>query len=211
MRDGQPYDEYLMARIDPNYFRFEIHYEPAKPKSLQTWAYETGALVVVNGGYFRVENERYFPTGLFIVNGQTYGESFGDYAGMFTVDANMARLRWLRAEPYYGEAYQFAMQSFPVLVKPGGALGFPAEMEDNMCARRTVLAQDRSGRFILFASAYSQFTLHQLSKYLVESDLDIDIALNLDGGPSTGLSIVDSGANVPALYGLPIVITVHAR
>ena len=158
-----------------------------------------------------MDGEQYFPTGFFVEDGQVYGESFGSYAGMFTVNENIARLRWLGDEPYRGEPYQFALQSFPLLVKPGGVPGFPAEREDNIPARRTVIAQDRSGRFILFVSDSTQFTLHQLSQYLVDSDLDLDIALNLDGGPSSGMYILPSGTMFPALYELPIVITVHAR
>ena len=211
LSNGAPQDEYLIARVDPNYFRFELHYDSANPKSLQTWAYETGAQLAVNGGYFRVENEQYFPTGLFILDGQSYGASYDDYAGMFTIDGGISHLRWLRAEPYANEPHQFAFQSFPMLVKPGGELGFSAEYEDNMRARRTVIAQDRSGRFILFASAYSYFTLHQLSMYLVNSDLNLDLALNLDGGPSTGLLVLSTGINIPAVSNLPIVITVHTR
>ncbi len=209
--NGVPQDEYLIARIDLGYLRFEIHYDSTNPKDLQTWAYETGAQVVMNGGYFDVANEQYLPTGLLIIDGQTYGESLGDYAGMFVVDGNFGRLLWLRTEPYRNEPHQFALQSFPMLVKPGGELGLSFENEDNLRARRTVIAQDRGGRFVLFASAYSYFTLHQLSKYLVNSDLDLDVAVNLDGGPSTGLLISGSGAAIPAVSNLPIVITVHAR
>jgi len=211
LANGAPQDEYLIARIDPDYLRFEIHYDSINPKDLQTWAYETGAQVVMNGGYFDVANEQYLPTGLLIIDGKAYGESLGDYAGMFVIDRNFARLLWLRTEPYRNEPPQFALQSFPMLVKPGGELGFPVENEDNLRARRTVIAQDRSGRFVLFASAYPNFTLHQLSAYLVNSDLDLDIAVNLDGGPSTGLLISRSGAAIPAVSNLPIVITVHAR
>lgn len=206
-----PQDEYLIARIDADYLRFEIHYDSNDPKDLQTWAVETGAQVVMNGGYFDIVNERYLPKGLLVIDGQAYGESLGDYAGMFVVDGNFSRLFWLRTEPYRNEPHQYALQSFPMLVKPGGELGFPVENEDNLRARRTVVGQDRSGRFILFASAYPYFTLHQLSTYLVKSDLDLDIAVNLDGGPSTGMLISGSGAAVPAVSNLPIVITVHAR
>lgn len=209
--NGELADRYLMARIEPDHFRFEIHYDADKPMDLADWAYETGALVVVNGSYFSKHEEQYFPTGLFIENGEMYGESFDDYAGMFTVNNDTARLSWLRKEPYQGQLYQFALQSFPMLVRPGGELGFPAEFEDHVAARRTFIAQDRHGRFILFVSDKTRFTLHQLSQYLVDSDLDLDIAMNLDGGPSSGLYILPSGTMIPPLYELPIVITVHAR
>ena len=65
------------------------------------------------------------------------------------------------------------------------------------------------------AAPKGYFTLHQLSKFLVESDLGLDIALNLDGGPSTGMLLASSPAQlfeeIPAYSVLPVVITVSAR
>jgi len=55
------------------------------------------------------------------------------------------------------------------------------------------------------------FTLHQLSAYLVQSDLDLEIALNLDGGPSSGLLLSDPPSGEPALVPLPVVILVFPR
>ena len=103
------------------------------------------------------------------------------------------------------------LQSFPVLVKPGGEPGFPAELEDNVTARRTVIAQDREGRILLLVSPRGDFTLHRLSLHLTNSDLDLDIALNLDGGPSTGIMLAEPREVIPSQTLLPIVILVYPR
>jgi hypothetical protein len=55
------------------------------------------------------------------------------------------------------------------------------------------------------------FTLHELSAYLTESDLDLDIALNLDGGGSTGIFVADPRESIPPTRPLPFVILVYPR
>jgi hypothetical protein len=103
------------------------------------------------------------------------------------------------------------LQSFPLLVRPDGELGFPAEFEDHVQARRTVIALDREGRILFILTPRGHFTLHQLSLYLTESDLNLDIALNLDGGPSTGIRVADPHEIIPSQTLLPIVILVYPR
>jgi hypothetical protein len=50
-----------------------------------------------------------------------------------------------------------------------------------------------------------------LSAFLVQSDLELEIALNLDGGPSSGLLLADPPQGEPALLPLPVVILVFPR
>ena len=97
--------------------------------------------------------------------------------------------------------------SFPVLVKPGGVMGFPADADDGNSARRTIVAQDLTGRILFIAAPRGQLSLHEMASFLAASDLEIDVALNLDGGPSTGLWLqsdenpvgIDSRAAVPSV------------
>ena len=198
-------------RLDQRYFRLDVAYS-ARPKSLETWQSETSADLVVNGGFFSIENERYFPNGLTIVNGQASGRSFEGFGGMLAIDRNGAEVRWLVDQPYdAGEPLQAALQAFPILVKPGGELGFGAERENYAKARRTVIGQDRAGRILLIVTPQGYFTLHQLSVYLTESDLDLDVALNLDGGGSTGILVADPRDIIPSRVLLPFVVLVHSR
>jgi len=66
-------------------------------------------------------------------------------------------------------------------------MGFPADADDGRPARRTVVAQDLEGRILLIIAPRGYLSLHELAFFLSESDLDLDVALNLDGGFSTGL------------------------
>ncbi len=211
MQDGQHLKSLYILRLDPNYFRFGVAYDP-QGLTLDDWQAQTGALIVVNGGYFWQEGEKYYPNGLTVIEGVPMGSSYGDFGGMFAVSETGPELRWLAQQPYDpNEPLLAALQSFPILVKPGGELGFPAEHEDHISARRTVIAQDQEGHFLLMVAPQGNLTLHQLSAYLTASDLNLDVAINLDGGPSSGILLADPLEKIPAISPLPIVITVHTR
>jgi len=198
-------------RLDQKYFRMDVAFDE-KPKSLETWQRETNSSLILNGGYFSIENGRYFPDGLTVINGETFGESFDGFGGMLAIQQDRAELRWLVEKPYQsGEPLQAALQSFPMLVKPGGELGFGAERENYARARRTVIAQDLDGRILFIIAPEGYFTLHQLSVYLTESDLHLDIAFNLDGGGSTGILVANPREVIPSKVLLPFVILVYAR
>ncbi len=207
-----------ILRLDPSQVHFRVRYNPSEPRSVLAWAETTSALLVVNGGYFAPENERGKETlGLLISGGQRYGEPFGDFAGMFAVTADQqVSVRWLRERSYNpAEPLSEALVSFPVLVKPGGEMGFPADADDGATARRTVVAQDCAGNVLLIVAPRGTLSLHALAVFLARPDLalDIDVALNLDGGSSTGLWLnagvvelkLDSHTTVPSI------ITVERR
>lgn len=208
---NQPIESLYIWRLDQDDFQLDIAYHET-PQSLESWQQETDALLVVNGSFFREENEKYLPNGLTIINGQPFGSSYESFAGMLAISDLGAELRWLAQEPYNpSELLQAALQSFPLLVKPGGELGFAEEFEDNVKARRTVIGQDRDGNLLFIVAPRGHFTLHQLSLYLTESDFNLNIALNLDGGPSTGILIADPHEIISSQVLLPFVILVYAR
>jgi hypothetical protein len=96
-----------------------------------------------------------------------------------------------------------------MLVKPGGVLGYPDE--DGRPARRTVIGMDGNGRFLIILTRRSSFTLHQLSAWLTASDLGLDVALNLDGGTSSGLILAQPRQELLPFVLLPAVITIYPR
>ena len=208
---NQRVESLYIWRLDQKNFRLDVAHD-ARPKTLQTWQEETHAAVVLNGGYYSIENETYSPDGLTIVNGEAVGRSFEGFGGMLAINQTGAELRWLAQKPYNPfESLQAALQSFPILVEPGGQLGFGAERENHVQARRTVIAQDRDGRILLMVAPQGYFTLHQLSVYLTESDLNLDIAINLDGGGSTGILVANPQEVIPTNRPIPFVILVFPR
>jgi exopolysaccharide biosynthesis protein len=200
-------DEYLaIVRFDPAAVRFRVHYNPDEPLNVRAWAEQLESLLVVNGGYFTPEHTA---TGLLVSDGQTWGAVYGDFAGLFAVTTDeRVSVRWLRDRPYDPtEPLTQGVMSFPVLVKPGGVMGFPADADEGYSARRTVVAQDFDGRILFIAAPRGRLSLHEMAVFLAESDLGIDVALNLDGGPSTGLWLnagentvgIDSSVIVPSV------------
>jgi hypothetical protein len=208
---NQQVESVYIWRLDQKYFRMDVAYDE-RPKSLDTWQKETNAALVINGGYYSIENERYFPDGLTITKGKAFGRSFIGFGGMLAINESGAELRWLVEKPYNSnELLQAALQSFPILVEPGGELGFGPERENHVGARRTVIAQDKEGRILFIVAPLGYFTLHQLSVYLTESDLNLDIAINLDGGGSTGIFVANPRELIPSTRPIPFVILVYPR
>jgi hypothetical protein len=196
-----------LFRVDPAFFRFDVAYRPGDPQTMQTWQAETGALLLVNGGYF---TEAYLATGLIVAGGQASGQSYGSFAGMLAVTAAGPTLRWLAEEPYDpAEPLRAALQSFPILVRPDGSAAYPDD--GGPPARRTVIGQDQRGRILFLVAPYGSFTLHALSRFLADSDLDLRLAVNLDGGTSSGFLLADPSESITPLVRLPAVIAVYPR
>jgi uncharacterized protein YigE (DUF2233 family) len=206
---GTNMERVTIARLEPTAVVFRVLYAPGAPATISAWAQQTGALLTVNAGYF---TEEQIVTGLTISNREVFGTSYGDFAGMFAVtESGEVSVRWLRIWPYdWSEPLREAVQCFPVLVKPGGVMGFPADADDGRPARRTVIAQDYNGRILMLIAPRGFFSLHVLATWLADSDLDVDIALNLDGGPSSGLWIPNV-ATIDSMTSVPAVIAVMSR
>jgi exopolysaccharide biosynthesis protein len=212
---GEVAERLAIVRLDPTTVRFRVHYDPFAPRPVSAWAQHLQSFLVINGGYFTPENET---TGLLISDGQVWGTPYGEFAGMFAVRSDgQVSVRWLRDQPYDpNEPVTEALQSFPVLVKPGGVMGFPADADDGRPARRTIVAQDREGRILIIVAPRGYLSLHGLAHFLADSDLDLDVALNLDGGFSTGLWLKVDGATtepvrIDSLAPVPSVISADYR
>lgn len=216
---GDVVEPLLLVRLAPSQFQFRVLYTPGTARRVSTWAGSVlpSTLLVVNAGYFTPEHEA---TGLLVSDGQAYGVPYGDFAGMFAVlPGGRVEVRWLGTQPYDpNEMVLQGVQSFPMLVRPGGTLGFPADADDGRPARRTVVAQDREGNILFIVAPRGYLTLHELARWLTESDLALDTALNLDGGQSTGLYALPNEewpleveTQIDSLVPIPSVIVVQRR
>lgn len=197
-----------ILRIDPAYYDFDIGYRPGQPQSLVHWQEETNADIVVNGGYY---TEEFRATGLTIINGKATGWNY-TFGGMVDIRAGKLRVRSLVEDPYReSEPIDNALQAFPLLIRPDNTPYYHDKEAYPTGDRRTVIAQDHAGKIILLIADMPQFTLAELSAWLVASDLDLDIVLNLDGGSSTGILLAQGTINeyISSFVSLPIVITAH--
>jgi hypothetical protein len=200
----------VIVRIDPAQIRLRVAYAPDRPRGLRGWFEERRPLAAINGSFFTPENQA---TALIVSDGSASGTSYTGFGGMLSVapDGGVS-LRALSDQPYDpGEPLEQALQSFPMLVFPGGV---PAQIEDDgRRARRSAVAIDRAGRLLLLVSPTSDFTLRGLADWLSQSDLDVDRALNLDGGSSTGLYLSDGVLHeeIDSFGPLPIVLLIEAK
>jgi len=201
-------DTVTIVRFDLHLVRLSIGYQPAHPLLMSDWMRKEQATAIINGGYFDQQNSA---TSLVIANGQLFGTSYEGFGGMLSVDdQGHIQLRYLAQQPYDpDEGLQQATQSAPMLILPGGKR---ARFNANAASsRRSVVAMDKQGRLLFIASPGMVFSLDELADQLVNSDLSINAALNLDGGTSTGL-YVNAGSQhvaIDSLAQLPIVIIVR--
>jgi exopolysaccharide biosynthesis protein len=200
-------DTVVITRLDLHKVHIKIGYNASQPLTMNEWMRQTGASVMINGGYFDTHNQ---PTGLLITDGQVVGTSYKGFGGMLAVDKRgNVSLRPLSEQPYNPATDQFqqAIQSSPMLMINGKRTQFRANKVNQ---RRSIIATDTHGRLLLIVSPEPAFTLDELANLLVSSDLSIKDALNLDGGSSTGL-YVNAGnqqVSIDPLTPLPIVIIV---
>jgi uncharacterized protein YigE (DUF2233 family) len=194
----------FVARVDPQQAAFRVRYDPAQPRRVGEWLAAEDARLVVNAGFFDDDNR---VLGLLIADGEASGATYVDLGGLFGVRQGRVQVRSLILQPYRrGEVFDQMVQSFPTLLTGGGAIN-TAIRDDGAVAPRTVVGVDRQGRVVFLVSPRPTFNLTELAAWLAQSDLDLDAALNLDGGTSSGLVVQtvegvwgsDSWARVPAV------------
>ncbi|MBL7063696.1 MAG: phosphodiester glycosidase family protein [Anaerolineae bacterium] len=198
-----------LVRLDPAVFRFRVVYIPRLPRTVGEWGRSDS--LVVNAGFFTPEHRT---IGLLIREGRVYGSPFDDpdekSPGLFAVTTDgRTEIRSLQEQPYQiGEPLWQAVESFPLLVRPGSTFGFAPDVFGDSPGRRTVVAQDRDGRILFVVASQGHFSLYELATFLIESDLDLEVALNLDGGRSTGLwlQMGDTRVEIDSLVPVPSVI-----
>ncbi|HLF27530.1 MAG TPA: phosphodiester glycosidase family protein [Anaerolineae bacterium] len=201
-------DRLFMARVEPSRAAFRVRYNPELPRRVGEWLESERAQLIVNGGFFTPDHRA---LGLLITDGAPVGESYEGRGGLFGVSGDGVQVRSLILQPYrLDEVFDQMVQSFPMLLIGNGALNDQIQ-DDGGIAPRTVVALDRQGRVVFLVSPRATFSLLELAVWLAQSDLDLDTALNLDGGTSSGLMVqtaegrwgIDSWVRVPAVIAIP--------
>ena len=193
-----------VVKIDPAQVDFHVRYQPESPLKVSEWYSTTQALVVINSSFF---DSAHNAVGQLTSDGQSGGQAHQRMEGAFYltgVGAAVWPLRGWTKPP--GLQIIESIESFPMLLLPGGILN-PEIPNDARTARRTVVAVDRSGNLLFIVTPTGSFTLHGMAVWLANSDLDIDTALNFDGGSSSGIAAwtptgmwgFDSVGRVPAV------------
>lgn len=204
-------DTVTIVRFDLHHVNLSVAYQPAHPLLMGDWMSKEHATAIINGGYFDQQGNA---VALVVSNGQTFGTSYNGFGGMLSVNAQgQTTLRALSQQPYNpnSEQLQQATQSAPMLIFPGGKR---AQFSANAASsRRSAVAMDKQGHLLFISSPDTSFSLDEFADLLVSSDLSLTVALNLDGGASTGL-YVNAGSQhvaIDSYVPLPIVVIVREK
>ena len=179
---GKIVERLHLVRIDPARFKFEVHTAPDAARELGDWMKVTGAVMIVNGSFFDKDGQPATPV---VSRGRTLGpKRYGTKHGAFVVLPNgpavldLGHTRWQQAFRGATEA----MVSFPMLI---GADGRSRAHNSNpgLLANRSFIGQDSGGRIIIGTTNAAYFSLDRFADFLADAGLDLQRALNLDGGP----------------------------
>jgi len=142
-----------------------------------------------------------------------YGDESIGVPGLFAIRDRQAELFALGHSSYSPRGMRFdqAVESYPMLILPGSQPTFPKDTGNY--ARRTVIGIDQEGAIVILISDVSLFTLYGLAEWLSNSNLNLEAALNLDGGRSTGMivQLPEESTVIPSYVLLPIVIGIYPR
>ena len=206
----------VVVRLDPQRFLIRVIYQPDQPRQVSAWRQSSGALVTINGGFFQADHTT---AGLIISAGDASGVSFDQTIGpetapgMFSVTNGVPNIRDLNERAYDPKIDELdeAVQGFPILIRDGAPGQFT--LPDRV-AWRTVVGLDSKGNVYLINISRGEVSLVRLGNWLSnESGLGLTAALNLDGGPSSGM-VIHAGnvsAALDSISSVPSVIAVFPR
>jgi hypothetical protein len=184
---------FVDVTVDLKHIRLKIAFAPGG-EMLKDMIPE-GALVVVNGGYF---DANFRPTGWVRDQGREYAPKVSRKSGgVLAVKGSDAYMGPVSSISFKAD---FAVQNGPLLIEPNGNIGI--RVDDGRRAARTVAClvggKAEGARvkgtlhwILLLSKPHAGPTLMETAKLLkkpvAENGFGCSIALNLDGGPSTGV------------------------
>jgi len=200
--EGHEHD-WLVTRIDLQQHRLQVRALGDSP--FTRLSDDAGLLVAVNGGFFDPNLEA---SGLLLSGGSLLArERSGGGSGVLAVAKQRARL--LKRGEALPAGTDFSVQCGPRLIEPGGAIGI--RRDDGQRAARTAACIRRAGLELDLIVTLRRGhpgggpgllqLAHWLAGPLAPGELaGCEAALNLDGGPSTGVVV----GGRPELVRLPL-------
>jgi len=213
-------------RLNPARVDIRLRYDPEQPRDVAEWFAAERPLAALNAAFF---DQDFTPVGLWMIDDTTFGRGHYRMQGEFRVTGAGLSIRRINERHLSDGTRIFAsLESYPFLLLPGGVINpclldpsFRVGRRYRLCANiwdpaeRLVVGLDRAGYLMFLLAPYETFSLAGLGEWLYQSDLNLDVALNLDGGSSAGMLVqtgertwgADSGRKVPgALVVLPKVL-----
>lgn len=207
---------WVIAPFKADGWSWSLANDPSNPQSVARWREIATADLVINGSYF---DESFQPVGYFKGNESGSLKPWPDkksqtdpksYSGLIKIKNGRLQIIYLvdaqQAEPSKDEQ---ALLTYPTLL----AKGQPLIKDDSQkYARRTVLAQDGRGQTYVVMTENGLASLYETAQWLAAQPEKFTIAVNLDGGPSTGISYQAGNSNfeIPSAS-IPNVLTATLR
>jgi uncharacterized protein YigE (DUF2233 family) len=180
-----------VVKIDPNLNSFHVFH--GQPQRISQWQESTHAVVLFNASYFTDQGQ---PCGALLIDGKVQGPLKNSaMRGMFVAeprgmspDLPRATILDVTATPVDINKLPWTqgLMSFPLLLDSRGRIRVK---NSNLQAQRTVICTDRKGNILVCHTTGDYFTLYELARFLKTTPLEIDLALNLDGGSKAQLLI----------------------
>jgi uncharacterized protein YigE (DUF2233 family) len=165
--------------------------------TVQELRQQSGAVLVVNGGFFDIDQRsRLTPSGLLISNGKRIAASTAKEkggSGVVYERAGAVDIDFIQNLVIDNNVVA-AIQVGPLVVDPGGKNGIRRNDFDRQ--NRSAIGRDRSGKIVIIVvtGGLSLFEIGEvLSAKEADGGFDCERALNLDGGPSTAASFSIDG------------------
>ncbi len=182
---------FALAKMSYEKYRFALANDPKNPKTVSQWRQDLGAAMVINGSYF---TEDMTPSGFYRTNGKSMGNwptldkqhEKNSYTGMVRVrDGRLALIHLVDDPQPQPQDTDQVLLSFPTLVANSKA---SVENDSQKYARRTALATAADGTTYAIVTQNGAVSLREFSDWLSQQPEKFRVAVNLDGGPSTGMS-----------------------
>lgn len=184
--------EAIIARMPRNGAKAKLVDLP-EGKSLADAARDEGAMLAINGGYF---DDAFLPVGLIRINDQETGSLLDQppLSGLVVIDS-AGTINVAKRDPAALSFAASAFQAGPFLIEPGGEVGIHSS--DGKAAERTILAMDDRNVFVILMTPVTLFdAADALIAWPALGGASLDRALNLDGGPSSGVIIDAAGSRI---------------
>lgn len=191
MAGKEEIDSIYLVRLDPAHYDFQVLNKSGR--NISQWEQALpDAAVIVNGSFF---GPNYEPDTPFISNGSALGPpSYDAKAGAFVAGASRTDVVDLTAGSGWQTAFNGtdnAMVAYPLLIGEDGKSH--VQRNSRWLSNRTFVGRDSSGRIIIGSTREAFFSLTRLADFLIAAPLNLQVALNLDGGPVACQSVRAGG------------------
>jgi hypothetical protein len=181
LADDREVERFFLARVDPRQFTFKVFNASAGNRDLGDWMQTIPSGLVINGSYFGEDGT---PDTPILSESRLLGpQQYSATHGAFVAKRGYADIRDLAHMDWQAvfAGMENAMVSYPLLLAADRSTRVP--QASKWLANRSFVAKDKSGLIVLGTTQDAFFSLDRLANFLRDAPLDLDVVLNLDGGP----------------------------